>query len=339
MGLPLAPVLANLFLSYYEKKWINQFDGIKPDFYRRYMDDIFCVFNGENDAKEFFDHLNSRHPSINFTMELENDHKLAFLDVLIDNSHPDSITTSIYRKSTFTGLLTNFNSFTAFSYKTGLIKTLIDRMCKINNTWIGFHKDLENLRTIFIRNCYPSHLVDKIFERYMSTIQSNNPIDASNQKTVKYFKLPFIGNYSKIAQKKLMLLSKRYCKTTLFKLAFRSFKVGDLLSPKDKIPFALKSGVVYKFVCGGCRAAYIGETRRHLTTRIKEHLRSNKSSHVFIHLDNNPNCKRLSNESCFSILDSDSNQFKLRLKEGLIISKEHPVLNAQLTHELITLYV
>ena len=38
----------------------------------------------------------------------------------------DRVVTSVYRKKTFTGLLTNFFSFTSFSYKTGLIRTLVD---------------------------------------------------------------------------------------------------------------------------------------------------------------------------------------------------------------------
>ena len=51
----------------------------------------------------------------------------------MDNNN-NKLITSIYRKKTFTGLLMNFQSFTCFSYKLGLIKTLIDRTFKINNT-------------------------------------------------------------------------------------------------------------------------------------------------------------------------------------------------------------
>ena len=50
--------------------------------------------------------------------------QLPFLDVA--NTHSDRLVTSAYRKSTFTGLLQNCNSFSPFAYKKGLIKTLID---------------------------------------------------------------------------------------------------------------------------------------------------------------------------------------------------------------------
>ena len=60
--------------------------------------------------------------------------KLPFLDVLVDDNDPNSSLTSVYRKKTFTGLLTNHFSFTSYSYKVGLIKTLVDKAYKINDT-------------------------------------------------------------------------------------------------------------------------------------------------------------------------------------------------------------
>ena len=50
-------------------------------------------------------------------MEKELNRKLPFLDVLIDNSDTNSLLTRVYRKKTFTGLLTNYFSFTSYSYK------------------------------------------------------------------------------------------------------------------------------------------------------------------------------------------------------------------------------
>ena len=57
-----------------------------------------------------------------------------------------------------------------------------------------------------------------------------------------------------------------------------------MFSTNDKVPFAVQSFVVYKFECSNCEASYIGETRRHIATRMKEHLASDKQSHIFKHL-------------------------------------------------------
>ena len=126
MGSPLAPVLANLFMDHHEKIWLQQYQGAEVLFYRRYVDDTFCLFHSEQDAIAFFDNINGQNPNISFTMEREIDHVLPFLNVLIDNTHHGSAVTSTFRKKTFTRLFTNYLSFAPLSYKIGLIRTLID---------------------------------------------------------------------------------------------------------------------------------------------------------------------------------------------------------------------
>jgi len=81
--------------------------------------------------------------------------------ILIDNSQPQSLITRVYHKKTFTGLLTNYFSFTPFYYKLGLIRTLVDRKYKINNTWVGFHEDVKKLLLILRKNPFLSHVVEK----------------------------------------------------------------------------------------------------------------------------------------------------------------------------------
>ena len=57
----LAPVLANLFMGHHEKNWLQQYDGPAIYFYRRYVDDTFCLFNNEKDSLEFFHYINDKH--------------------------------------------------------------------------------------------------------------------------------------------------------------------------------------------------------------------------------------------------------------------------------------
>ena len=81
-------------------------------------------------------------------MEIELNRTLAFLDACITTKDPSCLISSIYHKQTFTGLLTNFFSFTYFSYKLGLIHTLLDRAYKINNNLIAFNEDVKKLSHI-----------------------------------------------------------------------------------------------------------------------------------------------------------------------------------------------
>ena len=64
MGSSLAPVLANFFMCFHEQNWIGQATNVKPTFYKRYVDDIFAVFEFESDADAFYSYLNTRHQNI-----------------------------------------------------------------------------------------------------------------------------------------------------------------------------------------------------------------------------------------------------------------------------------
>ena len=71
MGSPLGPALANLFMGYHENKWLNSEESSTVLFYKQYVDDIFCLFKCETDAKRFLSFLNRQHPNIKFTIEKE----------------------------------------------------------------------------------------------------------------------------------------------------------------------------------------------------------------------------------------------------------------------------
>ena len=49
--------------------------------------------------------------------------------------------------------------FVCFKYKICLIKTLIDRIFKINNTWNGFDEDITEMDEILQKNNFPSKLI------------------------------------------------------------------------------------------------------------------------------------------------------------------------------------
>ena len=50
MGSPLAPALANIFVGFYESKWLNEYNLSKSKFYLRYVDDILAAFDQEQDS-------------------------------------------------------------------------------------------------------------------------------------------------------------------------------------------------------------------------------------------------------------------------------------------------
>ena len=95
----------------------------------------------------------------------------------------------------------------------------------------------------------------------------------------------------------------------------------------DPIPGRLCSRVVYKFACAVCNACYVGETTRPFSTRVREHLVSDRASHIFKHLENSEQCRALCSVDCFHILDYASTTFQLKIKEAFHIQREQPSLN------------
>ena len=83
MGSPLGRVLASLFMGYHEKKWLQEFNKRKVLMYKRYVDEIFCIFGNEKNAENFFEFLNCRHKNIKFTIEKESNKYLSLLDILM----------------------------------------------------------------------------------------------------------------------------------------------------------------------------------------------------------------------------------------------------------------
>ena len=85
--------MANAFMCSIEKQLEAR--SKMPAFYKRYVDDTLSTMPNEETASEFLMTLNNSHPSINFTMELEENGRLPFLgmDIIRNGCH---LNTKVY---------------------------------------------------------------------------------------------------------------------------------------------------------------------------------------------------------------------------------------------------
>ena len=96
-------------MCHYEKKWLDCPIEFKAKLYKRFVDVIFVMFQYKDHVKKFVDYMNTKHPNIRFTFEIEDQNSLSFLDIkIIRNTEKKAFETSDYRKSTFTDVFTNF---------------------------------------------------------------------------------------------------------------------------------------------------------------------------------------------------------------------------------------
>ena len=202
-------------------------------------------------------------------MEKETNTFLPFLDVLVKNENR-TFTTSLQRKKRSIGLFTQYNSFTSFSYKIGLMNRLIPRAFKISSSYIIFHNEIHKIKDTLQKNMYPIFVSDNQVKRFlqMQYTNINNENTINNNKKV-YFKLPHIGTFSNKTKIKLKQICDKYCKNTNVIVAFSPLQIESFFSCKDSIPKFLQFYIVYQFTCAGCNACYIGKTSTTLRVKLK----------------------------------------------------------------------
>ena len=78
--------------------------------------------------------------------------------------------TLIFRKATFSGVYTNYNSFILETYKIGLVHTLLFRFSKICSIMENFYIEVEHLRSIFKCNNYPVNIIDQCIKKCLDKL-------------------------------------------------------------------------------------------------------------------------------------------------------------------------
>ena len=123
---PLSPILADIYMEHFEQMAIETAQR-QLSLWVRFVDDTFVIWShGRNEVNEFLTHLNSLRENIQFTMELEEDGKLPFLDVMV-RRQPQQLSTTVYRKPTHTDHYLNFKSNHHPRIKAGIVKCLAHR--------------------------------------------------------------------------------------------------------------------------------------------------------------------------------------------------------------------
>ena len=339
MGSPLGPALANAFLCHHEGRWIDECPlAYAPVFYARYVDDIFVLLKSVDHVERLATYLSSKHPNINFTFEIERDSVLPFLDVNVYRDL-ECFTTTVHRKDTFSGVLTNFNSFLPDTYRKGLISTLLFRAYKINYSYSSLHAEVEKLKKIFCRNAYPNSFVDKCIFRFFNKIHENKlPVHTVPKKEVMVV-LPFLGSTSWLVKKDLTRVFRNILPFCKLKIVFKiSNRVSSYFSFKDKLPVALDSHVIYKYTCASCNVSYIGCTKRYWEKRLEEHTHISAltggplsglqiyAPHQHVRTAKCSPSARVHRED-FEFIGRESNNYLLQVKESIFIYKHKPVLN------------
>ena len=127
--------------------------------------------------------------------------------------------------------------------------------------------------------------MNKVTKKCLNSKLDKRPLENNTEvKTdTRFFKLPYIGIYSNITQKKIQNVVKTFCKGIDVKLYLRHSRSVTSFHIKIHYHFIFNHSL-FTFICANCKVYYVGETTRHFSTRTNEHLQKDAKSNIFKHL-------------------------------------------------------
>jgi len=284
-----------------------------------------------------------------FTYELENNNCINFIGLTITHNFINGVhnyLTSVYRKPTFTGLFTNFNSFTPLLYRLSVFKCLIYRAFRLCSNWNLFHDEITYIKSLLLRNAYPSWILDRIIKRSVDNFL-NARVQFGPNKERLYIGLPFLGKSTDNLRRAIKQISNQFMPHKDVIVYYKpGRRISNFFRLKDATPVDLRSHVVYEYTCAICHYSYIGQTMRHLRHRVAEH---SGVSHLTgklmknqVHSSIRDHCGQCNGSSCtshnFKILTRGNNELELLIKERLLIQRKKPALNGNVGSFDLLLY-
>lgn len=319
MGSPLSGVIADLVMEKLENDVLKKLD-FRYIFYFRYVDDIIICIH-KNNVNKLLNTFNGYNENLQFTIEIENNGQISFLDTLLIREN-DSIITNWHHKDTFSGKYLNFNSNASIKDKISIIYGLVDRAIKLSD--IKFYTDnLNFIYNILIENDYPQNFLTKYINKRFENLFINDdnntnkiPFDSSNLVV-----LPYVNELHSSFKK----LYNEHNIRVVFTYDKDPFKI--FIKNKDPTPFLFKNHVVYHIPCQ-CGASYIGETERYIKDRINEHKRDcrydNRKSALVIHSHENDHIFKFDDTS---IICNETKLKRRKFREMFYILKTQNSVN------------
>jgi hypothetical protein len=231
---------------------------LKPSRWKRYVDDTNVKWpHGKEELGRFFEHLNGISENIKFTMELEENNNIPFLDVLMTRKQDGTVGHKVFRKKTHTDSYLHANSHHHPSQKMGVLNTMATRAARISDK-DHLKEEIDHLTKVFKNIGYRDRDIKKAMDKKDKRTHTQN----DQNPNLKAF-LPYIrGVTDKIAK----VLKRKEIKISFKPLITIRQRMNSVKDPIDQ----QQGKGIYKvsFSCGKC---YIGETGRSFQVRIKEH--------------------------------------------------------------------
>ena len=171
MGTRMAPAYANLFMDQLETAFLEQ-QHLKPTIWKRFIDDIFCVWpHTRTELDRFLEELNLHHPTIKFTWEVSQE-AVTFLDLDIYKGPQFEATakldTKLHFKSTNKFQYLHFKSAHPRSVFRSVARGEYTRALRATTSIAEFQKTIAKISRHLHQRGYPQKLTRDLTPDYSS---------------------------------------------------------------------------------------------------------------------------------------------------------------------------
>jgi len=319
MSTNLSGILVNNLLDDFLQKNL-----ITPKFTCKYVDDILMIINKE-DCDKILNEVNKMNKNIQFTLELEKNMQINYLDLTIIRNN-NKVTTKWFEKDIKDKQILNYLSNHPKSQKINTVRNLINRAIKLTN-----HEHIKEIKKYIFNklqiNLYPHKLIKDIWNSsYYNNMNINKKENNNTNNNTKYVSLTYIKDLTESIN------------TVFKKENINDIRFGNKPNHKikkiyhtntyDKIKKFEQTNIVYKINCNDCDKVYIGETKQNLSQRLKQHdydIRTKKENTAIAEHCKNENHKIDLNN--ITIIDKEKNTTKRKLLEAFHISKNKRSIN------------
>lgn len=346
MGSPLGPLFADYYMSKLENSILSQVPPQHtPLTYCRYVDDIFLIVP----SCQTLDYLKTQFEKesiLHFTYEIEKNKQLTFLDVNVKQDSNNKFKSSVHTKTTSAGDCINYRGLAPEQYKTGVIKTMVNRAYTICSTWPSLHSELDRLRQFFTNNNFPLALVEKEINKCLNKLYNPPTVPETTTNINLYYRNQMHNQYKQEEQNLRKIVQDHITPHNEAKINLRIYyknrKLSHLLIKNNCNKSDVKSRAVYRYDCDKpeCqqRQFYIGYTCTSLKQRMTTHAQ-NGSILNHNQTEHNIKIKAAAILDQITILHSSQDKLELQIAEALFIKELNPPLNSQREGEVRILHV
>ena len=332
MGNRLSGTLAIIVMDRFERRFVYNELQPSPVVFVRYVDDVGTVVPNTQVAQGTLEHLNKKHPTIQFELETPGeDGFLPILDIKVKIKADGSIERKLFTKEANKGITLHFNSHHSSSVKT---TTVLNELARAERCSTPEHRE-EAISSTLAKmedNGYSSSWLSKAVDRGKRPRKNKEP-----RATSFSFRFPFVTDAFNNGIQQLFekyeiparLVNPRG--QTLLNLAQERMPsqrpCRSSICPQPSI--CQRSSVVYEATCQLCGRSYIGMTSRRLHDRMREHMASarkkDEKTAFGVHYEaEHPKQKP---KISFSVLFHQRDELRLHVEEAMAIKSRKPELN------------